>query len=76
MYAQSEDPAVYTCVFAIFLGRLPLFARMNTNWAEFLMARDAVVSKIFSPFPPCFLRRLNIDVVQCPWLAFGVTHVP
>lgn len=71
LHAQSEDPAVYACVFAILLGCLPLFARMNTNWAEFLTTRDAVVSKILPPVSlSLFLWSL------CSWLLFGVTHVP
>lgn len=67
LHARSEDPAVCACVFAILFGCLPLFARMNTNLAEFLMARDAVVSKIFTllppftPTPPCFLQSPKTD---------------
>lgn len=62
LHAQSKGPAVYACVFAILFGCLPLFARMNTNWAEFLMARDAVVvSKILPPLS-LFPWSLNTDI--------------
>lgn len=61
LHAQSEDPAVYACVFALLLGCFPMFARMNTNWAKFLMARVAVVSKILPP-RSLFLWSLNIDI--------------
>lgn len=74
LHARSEDPAVCACVFAILLGCLPLFARMNANLAEFLMARDAVVSKIFLPpslpsLPP-FLVFCNLlrQTLPCSWL--------
>lgn len=72
LHAQSKDPAVYACVFAILIGCLPLFARMNTNRAEFLMARDAVVSKTFTPptQPPSLFSPIS-QHRRCPapgWL--------
>lgn len=53
LHAPSEDPAVCACVFAIHIACLPLFARMNTNLAQFLMGKDAGFCFFFAT-PPCF----------------------
>lgn len=63
LHTHSQDPAVYAWVFAVLPSCLPLFVRMNTNWAAFLMARFAIVSKIFIPSLP-ILWSVNTDMSQ------------